>query len=299
MSADLDRDVGRLFVPLKTIHYRRFEAGEKDVELRGWNDQFNPETVVEGRRVELRRGYSTDDSLFGTVAHVWTSDDLARLLDAANHARIHPGATFDDALEAARELLDGYDRYIAFAVDLGLDVEVLEDDADTDACICGHTRADHRYRRGNQHTTWTALDDCRADGCDCPGFGRWVENVDDDRGAVDGADDGEADEKVECTVCGALVGRGPAGLGIKQHASKHRREFADRYGRGPHDYAEVRDRLGRPAFRVLDDDSQMTLYESTDTRARDARNDDQQADLVNPDQLNPVDDETDEDGGSP
>ena len=50
-------------------------------------------------------------------------------------------------------------------------------------------------------------------------------------------------EKVECRVCGREVGRGPAGLGLKQHSGKHRREFVEITGREPDSYAEVRDFL--------------------------------------------------------
>lgn len=44
---------------------------------------------------------------------------------------------------------------------------------------------------------------------------------------------------VTCQVCGAEVGRGPAGLGIKQHSKMHRREFRDLTGRREQSYAEV------------------------------------------------------------
>lgn len=62
---------------------------------------------------------------------------------------------------------------------------------------------------------------------------------------------------VECTVCGATVGRGPNGLGVISHSNMHRREFAAIFGRPPHDYQEVRDRL--PAELPPD---QTTLWES-------------------------------------
>lgn len=42
-----------------------------------------------------------------------------------------------------------------------------------------------------------------------------------------------------------MIGKGPEGLGIRVHSKVHRREFAERTGRAPEDYAEVR--------RVLDD----------------------------------------------
>lgn len=50
--------------------------------------------------------------------------------------------------------------------------------------------------------------------------------------------------RVECQVCGRMIGKGPEGLGIRVHAASHREEFAALTGREPADYAEVRERLG-------------------------------------------------------
>ncbi len=49
--------------------------------------------------------------------------------------------------------------------------------------------------------------------------------------------------RVECQVCGRMIGKGPEGLGIRRHAWVHRREFEALVGREPEDYAEVRQRL--------------------------------------------------------
>jgi hypothetical protein len=51
-------------------------------------------------------------------------------------------------------------------------------------------------------------------------------------------------ERVECRVCGRMIGKGPEGLGIRVHAKRHREEFAARRGRRPEDYAEVRRVVG-------------------------------------------------------
>jgi hypothetical protein len=51
-------------------------------------------------------------------------------------------------------------------------------------------------------------------------------------------------ERVECRVCGRMIGKGPEGLGIRVHAKQHRQEFVERCGRPPEDYAEVRETLG-------------------------------------------------------
>lgn len=50
--------------------------------------------------------------------------------------------------------------------------------------------------------------------------------------------------RVECQVCGRMIGKGPEGLGLRVHAAGHREEFAAVTGREPDDYAEVRDLLG-------------------------------------------------------
>ena len=107
----------RLFVPLKTEHFRNFESGEKTWELRGVNNQFNEETVVPGRTVELRRGYSTDDSIWGEVAEVRTYESISAVADDLPHQRILPGATREEFQQSAAALLSGYDQYIAFQVD--------------------------------------------------------------------------------------------------------------------------------------------------------------------------------------
>lgn len=49
--------------------------------------------------------------------------------------------------------------------------------------------------------------------------------------------------RVECQVCGRMIGKGPEGLGIKMHSKTHREEFAAMTGEEPDDYAEVRDVL--------------------------------------------------------
>lgn len=109
----------RLFVPLKGEHYRAFEAGEKDIELRGINDQFNPDTVTPGRRVELRRGYSTPDSLWGTIGRpVHIINDYGYIADLLDHQRILPDSPRSVFEYSVEEMLGDYDRWIAFIVDL-------------------------------------------------------------------------------------------------------------------------------------------------------------------------------------
>jgi len=106
----------RLFVPLKGELYAKFAAGDKDIELRGTNDQFNIETVVPGRSVEIRRGYSTNDSIWGVIEQVWTFDEAEEIIDELDHERIRPESPEKEFIESVDELLGKYDRYIAFEV---------------------------------------------------------------------------------------------------------------------------------------------------------------------------------------
>lgn len=109
----------RLFVPLKTEHYRNFEQGDKRWELRGVNDQYNCETVRLGRTVELRRGYSTGDSLWGEI----TARDTFRDLHSVEYyQQITPGKSKAEFLQSAEELLGQYEEYIAFRVALDASV---------------------------------------------------------------------------------------------------------------------------------------------------------------------------------
>lgn len=108
----------RLFVPLSTEPYRWFERGDKDVELRTTGGQFTRKHVREGRAVELRRGYSTDDSLYGEVGEVRTFETLSAVFDAIDYQRILPEAdSRTDALKQAREIVgDAEEAFIAFQV---------------------------------------------------------------------------------------------------------------------------------------------------------------------------------------
>lgn len=116
--ADAHEQYGRLFVPLKTPHYRAFVGGGKTWELRGVGDRFNQETVFEGRPVELRRGYSTDDVLWGIIETVEQSRTLEELTTTVPADDIAPGADYEQFVDTVERLLGGYDAYIAFEVDL-------------------------------------------------------------------------------------------------------------------------------------------------------------------------------------
>ena len=105
----------RLFVPLKTEHYEAFESGEKTWELRGLNSRFNVETVQVGREVELRRGYNTDDSLWGEIVEV---DYINDINEVGYYKEIVPGYTKAEFIHSVDEMMAQYSKYLAFKVDI-------------------------------------------------------------------------------------------------------------------------------------------------------------------------------------
>lgn len=110
-------DEDRLFVPLNTDPYRWFECRQKDVELRGVRGAFNAKTVYSGRPVELRRGYSTPDSLWGIIHAVWFFGSIESVADELDHSRIIPDVSRREFVDEAAETVgDDYDRYVAFEV---------------------------------------------------------------------------------------------------------------------------------------------------------------------------------------
>lgn len=109
----------RLFVPLNSEPWRAFERGEKRAEFRGVNGQFNTDTVWEGRAVELRRGYSTDDSLWGTITDVSTGTDLGELVQEHADALQYGGRSLGEVAYSANQLVGDYEEYIVFGVELG------------------------------------------------------------------------------------------------------------------------------------------------------------------------------------
>lgn len=107
----------RLFVPLNSEPWYAFERGEKRAEFRGVNNQFNPDTVYVGRRVELRRGYSTDDSLWRTITEVSVDDDLGALVQKHAGSLQHGDKSLGEVAYSANELVGDYEEYIVFEVE--------------------------------------------------------------------------------------------------------------------------------------------------------------------------------------
>lgn len=113
----------RLFVPLSTEPYRWFESGQKTWELRLLRRQFNLVAVRVGRRVELRRGYSTGESLWGEITAVRTDTELEWLFRQVPFRQVIPTAkSRAEAIWESRRILGTLThhptRYIAFRVKL-------------------------------------------------------------------------------------------------------------------------------------------------------------------------------------
>jgi hypothetical protein len=97
----------RLFVPLATDPYQWFLSGQKRWEVRRQRGAFSLHHVTQGRRVELRRGYSdARSSLWGTVADVIKKESLAEVFESIPYSEIVPDATdYDSAVGWAADIL--------------------------------------------------------------------------------------------------------------------------------------------------------------------------------------------------
>lgn len=119
---DHARDTGeeaqnRLFVPLNSEPWRAFDREEKCAEFRGVNNQFNPETVVEGRAVELRRGYSTEDSLWGVISKVEVGSHLGDLVEEWYEELEYGDRNLGEIVHSVNQQVGNYDQYIVFEID--------------------------------------------------------------------------------------------------------------------------------------------------------------------------------------
>jgi hypothetical protein len=97
----------RLFVPLATEPYRWFREGSKHWELRRNARQYSDRHVVCGRRVELRRGYSSRrDALWGTIEQVALAPSIAKFFKQVPFQQVMPTArTEEEAIAMAGTIL--------------------------------------------------------------------------------------------------------------------------------------------------------------------------------------------------
>lgn len=118
MSVKGEEQQERLFVPLNSEPWRAFERGEKGAEFRGVNNQFNRDTVVVGRTVELRRGYSTDDSLWGVITEVEVDNNLGDLVEGWFDDLQYGNRSLGEVAHSVNEQVGDYDEYIVFGVSI-------------------------------------------------------------------------------------------------------------------------------------------------------------------------------------
>jgi ASC-1-like (ASCH) protein len=82
----------RLFVPLSSEPYRWFKSGQKKWELRRLGRQYTLKNVVIGRAVELRKGYSTKESLWGKVIDVKVFGSIKEVFETIEYKDVIPVA---------------------------------------------------------------------------------------------------------------------------------------------------------------------------------------------------------------
>lgn len=108
----------RLFVPLSNEPFDDFAKFGKQVEIRKCARNFTERTVFPGRRVELRRGYSGKDALWGNITDtvVGALEDIFQKFDLK---MVEPRAeNVRQAISENLELLGPAPQYIGFSVDL-------------------------------------------------------------------------------------------------------------------------------------------------------------------------------------
>jgi hypothetical protein len=96
----------RLFVPLGTQPFAWFSSGRKQWELRRYGRQYTDKHVVSGRKVELRRGYSSGHALWGRIGRVIRAENLNTFFAIVPFNKVIPVASsLKDAIETAKNIM--------------------------------------------------------------------------------------------------------------------------------------------------------------------------------------------------
>lgn len=107
--------MNRFFLPLCTEPYEDFKYRGKSWEVRALARQYTPKNLVEGREIELRKGYS-GESLWGIIGGHRTGS-LEDIFAGIPLPDIEPqAASVDDAIAENLSLLGEHKAYIAFEV---------------------------------------------------------------------------------------------------------------------------------------------------------------------------------------
>ena len=105
----------RLFVPLITEHWDAFDIGTKGWEVRNAVGNFAPKFVRLDRKVELRKGYSKGNSIWGEIHDVAVFDTVEDVLEQVPFHRILPNARSKrEAVKIITDLLGTEHKKIAF-----------------------------------------------------------------------------------------------------------------------------------------------------------------------------------------
>ena len=97
----------RLFVPLSSEPYDWFRSGRKRWELRRYGRQYTSAHVKQGRQVELRRGYrSQEQALWGHIVRTVDASSLPSFFDEVPFQLVIPVAkTREEAVAFASSIL--------------------------------------------------------------------------------------------------------------------------------------------------------------------------------------------------
>ena len=96
----------RLFVPLSSNPYDWFESGKKEWELRRYGRQYNELHVRVGRLVELSKGYSSKNRLWGLITDIIQGKNLEEIFAQVHYTKILPEAiSKENAIEIATTIL--------------------------------------------------------------------------------------------------------------------------------------------------------------------------------------------------
>ncbi|MDD1137070.1 hypothetical protein M5G22_05835 [Pseudomonas sp. TNT2022 ID233] len=120
-------EIDRVFIPLSTSPFKWFSSGEKKWELRRIGGQYNTQNIYKGRPVELRRGYNSDQLLWGVIDSTILSQTIEEAIEAVGDFKsiIPTAKSKHEAAKISYEILkpSPNDRFIVFSI-----VEVISPD---------------------------------------------------------------------------------------------------------------------------------------------------------------------------
>ena len=110
------KENGRLFVPLSKDAFYDFRDRGKAVEIRKYGRNFTEKTVFPGRAVELRLGYSGNESIWGVIGQV-VIGSMELIFEEFELHRVEPRFTsVDEAIKDNIDLLGSAEKEIAFEI---------------------------------------------------------------------------------------------------------------------------------------------------------------------------------------